>query len=310
MKDELSLLQAQLTYKMRLEAMLGELRSQQAVLQEKAVRLEKTMLSEKKDVERLEEGSLTALFYLLTGQKTEKLDRERREYYAARIKYDAAVRELKAIEQDIECTREDLEDLADCETRYAKAMEQKRLAIAQAGNARSEELLGREQSLTFLQSQERELEEAITAGTAALRTANDLVHSLKQAESMGIFDVLGGGFLTDMAKHETLDEAQKNVEQLQLDLQKFNKELADVAVREGLQVGIDRMLKFADFFFDGLLTDLTVPDNIRHSHNFVDQTRDQILGTLRQLQTKLEEVRHKQTRAKAEMDSLIACTEL
>ena len=51
-------------------------------------------------------------------------------------------------------------------------------------------------------------------------------------------------------------------------------------------------------------------DNIRHSHSFVDQTRDQILGTLRQLQTKLEEVRHKQTRAKAEMDSLIAYTEL
>ena len=78
MKDELSLLQAQLTYKMRLEAMLSELRSQQAVLQEKAARLEKQMLSEKKDVERLEGGSLAAFFYLVTGQKTEKLDQERR----------------------------------------------------------------------------------------------------------------------------------------------------------------------------------------------------------------------------------------
>lgn len=310
MKDELSLLQAQLTYKMRLEAMLSELRSQQSVLQEKTARLEKQMLSEKKDVQKLEEGSLTALFYLLTGQKAEKLDRERREYYAARIKYDAALRELKAIEQDLECTREDLADLADCEARYAKAMEQKRLAIEQAGTTQSEALLEKEQSLNFLQSQERELEEAITAGTTALRTANDLVLSLKHAESLGIFDVLGGGFLTDMAKHETLDEAQQNVEQLQIDLQRFNKELADVAVREGLQVGIDRMLKFADFFFDGLLTDMTVLDNIRHSHSFVDQTRDQILGTLRQLQTKLEEVRHKQTRVKAEMDSLIAGAEL
>ena len=189
-------------------------------------------------------------------------------------------------------------------------MEKKRLAIAQAGTAQSEELLEKEQSLSFLRSQERELEEAIAAGPPALRTANDLVLSLKHAESLGVFDVLGGGFLADMAKHETLDEAQKNVEQLQVDLQKFNKELADVAVREGLQVSIDRMLKFADFFFDGLLTDLTVLDNIRKSHTHVDQTRDQILGTLRQLQTKLEEVRHKQARAKSEVDSLIAGAEV
>ena len=43
MKDEISLLEAQLTYTKRLEAMLAELRSQQAVLKEKVFRLEKKM---------------------------------------------------------------------------------------------------------------------------------------------------------------------------------------------------------------------------------------------------------------------------
>ena len=40
MKDELSLYQAQLTHKKRLEAVLAELRSQQAPLQKKAAELE------------------------------------------------------------------------------------------------------------------------------------------------------------------------------------------------------------------------------------------------------------------------------
>ena len=95
-------------------------------------------------------------------------------------------------------------------------MEEKRIAIENAGTEISEQLLEKEEYLTFLHTQERELEEAIAAGTAALRAANDVVLSLKHAEGLGVFDVLGGGFLADMAKHETLDEAQKNVELLQV----------------------------------------------------------------------------------------------
>lgn len=305
MRDELSLLQAQLTYKKRLETMLDELRSQQAVLKEKVFRLEKQMHSEQKDVDRLEGHSLAAFFYHVTGRMEEKLDTERSEYYAARVKYDAALRELKAVEQDVESTVEDLQDLANCEARYAQLMEEKRIAIENAGTAQSHELLEKEQDLVFLHGQEQELEEAIAAGTTALRVANDVANSLKNAEGLGVFDVLGGGILADVAKHETLDEAQKNVEELQICLQKFNKELADVQLWANLQVSVDRLLKFADVFFDNLLTDTASLENIQQSHAQVDQTRDSILGILRQLQTRLEEVRHKQTKAKAEVDTLI-----
>ena len=48
MRDELSLLEAQLTYKKRLEAMANELRQQRTVLQQKVAKLEQKMLSEKK----------------------------------------------------------------------------------------------------------------------------------------------------------------------------------------------------------------------------------------------------------------------
>ena len=147
MRDEISLLQAQLTYKKRLEAMLKELKSQQKPLKEKVVRLEKEMQMEQKDMQRLEGRSLAAFFYYVTGQMTEKLDAERREYYAARVKYDAAARELEAIEQDIVCTEEDLADLADCEERYARAIEAKRIAIETAGTHLSRELLEKERDV-------------------------------------------------------------------------------------------------------------------------------------------------------------------
>lgn len=310
MKDELSLLQAQMTYKKRLEAMLKELRSQQKPLREKVAELEKRMRSERKDVDRLEGRSLAAFFYHALGKMDEKLDEERREFYAARVKYDAAARELEAIEQDIESTEEDLADLADCEERYTKALEAKRLAIETAGTDLSGELLQKEQELTLLHSQERELEEAIAAGTTVLRTASDVLNSLRNVESLSYLDRFGKNALADLAKHETWDEAQKMVEQLQIHLQQFNKELLDVDIREAMQVNIDRMLKFSDSFFDDLLTEETGPEQLHQSHTQVNHALDLILGILRQLQTKLEEVRHHQTRAKQEVDSLILSIEV
>lgn len=310
MRDELSLLQAQLTYKKRLEAMLKELRAQQEPLKEKVARLEKKMHSERKDVERLEGHSLAAFFYYALGKKDEKLDEERREYYAARVKYDAAARELEAIEQDIECTEEDLADLADCEQRYARVIEERRRSIENAGTAQSEELLEKERTLHFLQTQERELEESIAAGTTVLRTASDVISSLRNVENISSLDRFGNNPLTDMAKHETLDEAQKCAQQLQVDLQQFNKELSDVSIREDLQGSIDRMLKFSDAFFDNLLIDAAVPEQVRQAREQVDRALDQILGILRQLQTRLEEVRHNLVKEKENVNALIASVEV
>lgn len=310
MREELSLLEAQLTYKKRLEAMADELRAQQTVLQQKVTMLEQKMILEKKDVERLEGKSLVAFYYHAFGKMNEKLEGERREYYAARVKYDAAVRELKAVELDLECTEEDLLDLKDCEQRYVKAMAEKRKAIETSGTEQSRVFLEKEQDLNFLKGQERELEEAIAAGTAALRVANDVVLSLKHMEGLGLIDRLGSTFLADMAKREVLDDVQKNVEQLQIQLQKFNKELADVKLRDNLAVGMGKLLKFTDTYFDNLLTVKTPADRVKESIRKVDETRDLILGMLRQLQTRMEEVRHRQVSIDAELNQLILSAEL
>lgn len=309
MRDELSLLQAQLDYKKRLVMVLKELYDQQRPLVARVARLEKQMRSEQKDLKRLEGRSLAAFFYYVTGRIDEKRDLERREAYAVRVKYDAARRELDAIEQDIEATKEDLADLADCEKRYADALEAKRQALESTGTAVSEALLEKERELTNLRSQETELDEAITAGTAALRTANDVIVSLKHTADWS--NIVGGkGFLADMAKHETLDDAQRHAEELQVQLQQFNREVADLDCRQELQGSMENLLKFSQVFLESLLSGDAAQEQIRDAISQVDHTRDHILGILRQLQTRLEAVRHNQVKAKQEVDAMILEGEL
>ncbi len=310
MRDELSLLQAQLTYKKRLESVLTELRSQQTPLKAKADALEQTMLREKSDVDRLEGRSLAAFFYQAVGKMDEKLEGERREYYAARVKYDACRRELEAIEQDIASTEEDLADLADCEARYARALEEKRIAIADSALPEAAALLKQEEALADLAGQEQEVLEAIDAGTEALRATAEVMQRIEDAKDWAALDLLGGGLFSDLAKHEKLDEAQSLIEGLQVQLQKFNRELSDVQIRAYLQVSIDGMLRFADFFFDGILADAAVLDRIKQSLSQVSHTREEILTILRQLHDELENLRGKQQRLKKEVDALVLNTQL
>lgn len=310
MRDELSLLGAQLTYKKRLEFMLKELRSQEIPLAQKVAALEAIMLRERKDVDRLEGRSLYAFVYYALGKMEEKLTQERREYYAARVKYDAAARELEAIRQDIESTEEDLKDLQDCEARYLIALEQKRIAIENAGLPESGEILKKGRSLNELRCQEQELEEALEAGSAALRAADAVSDSLRSAADWSTLDQLGVPLLSETAKQEKLDEAQQCIEELQVQIQHFNKELSDVSIRANAQVNINAMLKFADDFFDRIFTDAAALEKVKLAHQQVEHTRDQILGVLRQLQTKLEEVRHNLLKAKAELDALVVNVEL
>lgn len=310
MKDELSLLLAQITVKKRLETMLKELQAQQEHLSKKVADLEAEMNSERRDMETLEGRSLAAFFYYCLGKRDEKLDTGRRNFYAARVKYDAARRELESIETDIEATQEDLADLADCETRYAAAIDKKRSAIEEADNPQSWEFIEKEQALNTLIYREKDLEEAVSAGTGVLRIASDVLNSLRSVENLSYLDRLGHNPLTDMAKHDTLDEAQKNVEALQVALQCFNKELSDIPSRENIQDRIDRMLQFSESFFENLFMDASVPERLRQSYAQVEQVLNLTLSILRQLQSRLEEVRRGKRASQSELDAMILEIEL
>lgn len=306
--DELSLLQAQIAYKKRMDAVLRELTEQERSLVEKTDRLKTVMLHEQQDVERLEKSSLSVFFYQLTGQMDAVIEKERREAYTARAKYDTAMRELDAIREDILETREDLKDLEDCEERYQKKLREKRLELQASAEPEGIALLEKEQLLTYLVQQTQELEEAITAGTSALRTMADLKQNLHSAKDWTIRESKTRAFWADHARQELLDEARDHVDCLQVQMQKFNAELSDVTIRPNLQPTIQRMLTFADSLFDELLSDTPVVERVVHSCALADQTRECILGVLRQLQNTLEEVRHNRTRIQQDMDEIVLRT--
>ena len=269
-------LRQQVAEKQNYEAKQNELEKQRSSVAERVQKLEKAKRSEQADVDRLEGRSLAAFFYQVIGKMDEKLDKERQEAYAARVKYDAAVRELSSIDADLEQLRAKLTQLKGCESRYRAALFEKVQAIKASSHLAAQQLVESEARIAGLKAQKQELLEAINAGKNALNTTNELLETLDSAESWSAWDVMGGGLAIDLAKYSELDEAQEQVEQLQVDLRRFKTELADVKINSDLRITVDSFTKFADCFFDNLFTDWAVMEHINQAQNEAEKTKDQI----------------------------------
>lgn len=303
--EELRTLREQMERKRQLEAMLKDLREQRQELTGRVRELEKDKLEEQADVDRLEGHSLAAFFYGVIGKMDEKLTQERQEAYAARVKYDAAARELAAVEEDLERKEAEYRRLEGCEKRYTQVLGEKAEALKAAGGETAEAILALEERLADLRSQQKELAEAISAGQCALTTADEILHSLDSAHGWATWDLLGGGLVADLAKHSHLDSAQAAVERLQVELRRFKTELADVTIDADLQVSIDGFLRFADYFFDGLFVDWAVMDRISQSQAAVEGTRGQIVSVLDRLETMTASAEGEQAETQARLDALI-----
>ena len=288
-----------------LGSVMPELYRQRQMLEDEVRKLEVKKLSEQADVDRLERRSLASYFYNVVGKLDTQLDKERREAYAARVKFDAAARELDAVSGEIAAYESELDSLSGCEEQYRAVLREKAEALKAAGGLDAERIMELESTLFSLQNRGRELSEAINAGSAAYGTACQVLSSLDSAEGWGTIDLFGGGLISDLAKHSHLDEAQAAVEHLQHQLRCFKTELSDVELNADMHVSIDGFLGFADFFFDGLFADWAVMDKISQSKMHVLDTRDQIDSLLGSLEYKLEQNDARLAETSAKLDELI-----
>ena len=309
MADRLLELQQKVSLKKALETKLNELRDQRKRYDREIISLRVAFRKEQEAAEKLEGKSLANYYFQFIGKLDDKLNQERREAYAARVKLDAAERELAGIEADIDDIQSRLAEICVAEVQYAEALEKKRLELRTSGTAAADHIIEIEQKIAAMEAQKQEIKEAISAGYTALSTADRILSELDSADGWNTWDIFGGGgIITHMAKHSHLDEAQDLVSLLQTNLRRFKTELADIQIKANMQVNIDGFLRFADFFFDGLFADWAVGDKISQSVSSVTHTRTQISMTLDKLRNLDSAADREIAGLKAQLDDLIVKT--
>ena len=306
MHDDLFVLQQKVARKPLLESKLYELHTQRRQYDNQVISIRVASRKEQEDVEKLEGRSLSNYFYQVVGKLDEKLDQERKEAYAARVKLDAAERELAGIESDIKEIQEQITDVLVAEARYKDAIELKRRQLKASGTDVAEQIFAMEEKIAVLQAQKHEIKEAISAGNSARSIADRILSELEDADGWNTWDIFGGGgIITHMAKHGHLDEAQNLVQELQSQLRRFKTELSDIQISANMQVNIDGFLRFADYFFDGLFADWAVGDKISQSMSSVSNTKKEINRMLDKLNDMEKAVDQKIQQKKTKLEQFV-----
>lgn len=135
----------------------------------------------------------------------------------------------------------------------------------------------------------KEVDEAIRAGEIALGSLRAAKAKLDSAKKWGIFDMLGGGMISDMVKHSRMNEASTLMAQARSDVRRFQKELKDVQGYMDLRMEIGGFLSFADFFFDGIIADYMVQSKIENARTQVNDAINLVEGLLASMRSKRAE---------------------
>ena len=280
-------LRSKIDRRKHLENVTEDLQSQYNNLLIKCDELYAGWNKEENDVLAIEEGGITGFFLDLFGKKEERLDKERREAYAAKMKYDTAMYELESLERQIDSYTREMYTLENCEKQL-----QSLLDVNAASSERYtdyENQLALESQLALLKAKRTEMEEAIAAGQNAVVYADKILTYLDKADNWSTADFFLDSFLVDLAKHDNLDKATVEIGNLQTALGRFKSELADVTIDKNISIQIDGFLIFADYFWDGIFSNLEVQRKISDASRQVLDVKYKIQDTISTLTLMLNE---------------------
>ena len=304
--ERLQQLQQQMSRRTQLSAKMESLGVQLEEQKQKVQQLQEAANSEQYDVTELESLSFASILARIGGNLEEKLNKEKKEAFAAAARYESARRELENIQADIRSLADELHGLETVEAEYKQILKEKQQALADGGDETAKEILELESRIAYLHSQKAELNEAYEAGSDAMDIVKSISGSLSSAGSWATWDLFGGGLLTDIIKHSHMNDAQKEIGNLQNALRRFRTELADVKIDDDLDFQMDGFTSFGDWFLDGIIFDWMALDHIHKSEAQIQNTWNQIAMAISKLQDLQEALDVELREVQEQLDQLTA----
>lgn len=253
--------------------------------------LEEILNKELNDVEKLKKLSLSSIMSTLMRNKEEKLEKEEKEYLMAKLKYDDCLFRLNSLKDSKSRIESRLNSLGNCEKRYGELLDTKLSLINIYGNKNQKNiLLSIENEIDNYLKEMKEVEESIGAGKALYKEVGYTKEILQSAKNWGTLDLLGGDFISSMAKHQKVDEAQKQFSRVSNLLVNFNKELEDINMSS---LDFSTSMKTFDIFFDNIFTDISVNSQISKSYDDIcklEKNVNDILINLKSDKEKLDQI--------------------
>lgn len=250
-------------------------------------KLEGIMEKEQLDVEKMSQTSLKTLFYKCLGTHDKQVAKEKEEALAAVLKYEGCKKSVDELTDKLSQLTNSHYEMSKVQDKLDALYEEKRRVMASLNMPEYAKIGQLEKEMSFIRREIKELKEAITPGNMAINTLNEAIELLDSAGDWGTWDLLGGGLVADMMKHDKIDKAKQAILNAQTYVQRLQVELQDVNMSLDGSIHITGGAVFADFFFDGLIADWYMQSKISQSRDNVVATCSKIRKIVNTLSTQL-----------------------
>jgi DNA repair exonuclease SbcCD ATPase subunit len=249
-----------------------DLQTAEATLEE----ADRYLREEEEQLAKLQGLTLSHLFYSLLGKQSDKVEATQQALLAAKLRYETAARNVHFLQQDIADLEQRLAALGDVDAQYNEVLQRKEQALLSTNAPDAAKISELSHDEAGIRVKLKEVDEALAAAEPALSTLNACLESLDKARGWGTWDMLGGGMISTAMKRNHMDTAQELVYEAQQHLRRFQRELEDLHIHLDVQISSDAFLRFADYFFDNLIVDWMVQNELKESYDQVCAQRDAV----------------------------------
>lgn len=267
-----------------IDRMLRDLREQLLEQEKKKSYFENALKKQNQDVENLNKKSLLNTLYTITGSKDERIRKEQGEALAAGLKLEDNNKQIEETQKHISKLQSERGKVSNSQERYDELYDIKYKMLKDQDSENADKITEIENQIAAYKANLKEIEEAISSGRSVIASLSKVEDSLNSAEGWGTWDMLGGdGLITNMAKHGHVDDAKEAASDVQTKLNRFATELKDVNISSSINIDISDFAKFADYFFDGIISDWFVQSKIHESQESVNRVRNEVNDVIQTL---------------------------
>ena len=241
--------------------------------------------------------------FLASGREAEhsagQLRRDKREVAQARARYEEAEWDLQDLEDRLWDVKKERAGLQEQESRYQALLKEKEQYLCFTGSSQVPRLVEIAREMGTAERLVREVEEALSSAEQARGQLGEMASALKQAKTWG-WDMPGG--------YANLAKAQACARDARIALSRLRAELAVLTPREVPGVDLEGFSAFAEYFLDGLFTDLFEPDGAKRVGKEIQNTLCEVDTLADGLRRELEEQTQTRTALANEREALLAGT--
>lgn len=260
-----------------LEGLEGRLRKQTETLALLEIQINKHA-DAIENLENLAKQPLRKIFHKMLGDKKQQVERERQNYLMYILRHQEGKKKNEADEFQYQVLKKKLKSLRHVDEAFEKLLKTKKQQLKYRNKELAKKIIHLETNIRADQRMRKEIKEAVDAGLVAKKELQKLKEALAV---MGPWhSQISANYASNLSYQQKsyINNLLAEISKVNKTLDDFIHELSDVSMHYQLNYDqfVDRLSQFLEEFYDGLITDWVLHQEIKITIHLIDDTMAKI----------------------------------